>query len=774
MSEMFKLVAKLTLDTSEFDRNTEESKEKASVFADVLKADLVGKGISAAWDGLKKLGGAVKDFATDAVMSYGEIEQLKGGIETLFGDSAQKVLSDADQAFRTAGMSAADYMDTSIQSAASLINSLGGDQEKAAELMNMSITDMADNVNKMGTSMEGVQNAYRGFSRGNFTMLDNLALGFAGTKEGMQSLLDKAEEISGYKYDISSYSDIVKAIHVVQDEMGITGTTSREAAETIQGSLGSMKSAWENLVAGIADPNANMGTLIENMVGTAETALGNILPAVERAFDGIGDVLGALIPVVTSKVPELMRAGGTLLQGLVDGIANAASQVDFKYAVVPLILGLTYKIKDAAGELTKAGIELIKGLGNGISNNSSYLTSIFGVIFDNLYSAVTENVPLLFEAGLSLIQSLGEGIGESLPTLLENVLPMIEQFSEFFREGAGQLVDVGIDFILNLVQGIMDSLPTLIEQVPQIITNFAGAINDNAPKLIVGGVQLIGMIINGIISAIPTLIANIPQIFQAILAVWSALNWINLGKNAITFVKNGIEQLQTQVPEAIKNIGNKAIEFFKGINWATAGKDAINFIKTAITGLSSLIPNALKAIGQAAVNAFKSINWVDLGMNVIRGIVNGISSGIGWIKDAAKSAAKSALDAAKNLLDINSPSRVFRDEVGKMIPAGLAIGIDDGAADAIESAKKLSEGLFKPFEGLEAPSIGTISESGDMGGIQGELAGYIGEAIRANNEALMDGLYTAMVMAMRDSDMSMQIDGREFGRLLRDTGVVMA
>ena len=456
--------------------------------------------------------------------------------------------------------------------------------------MNMSITDMADNVNKMGTSMEGVQNAYRGFSRGNFTMLDNLALGFAGTKEGMQSLLDKAEEISGIKYDISGYADIVEAIHVVQDEMGITGTTSREAAETIQGSLGSMKSAWENLVAGIADPNANMGTLIENMVGTAETALGNILPAVERAFDGIGDVLGALIPVVTSKVPELMRAGGTLLQGLVDGIAKAASQVDFKHAVVPLILGLTYKIKDAAKELTTAGLELIKGIGDGLENNSDYLTSIFGVIFENLYGAVTENVPVLFEAGLQMLQKLGEGIQENIPVFLENVLPMIEQFSEFVREGAGQLVDTGIEFILNIAQGIMDSLPTLIEQVPQIIINFAGAINDNAPKLLVGGVKLIWTIIQGIISAIPTLIDNIPKIFEAILAVWTALNWINLGKNVIEFIRNGIEQLTNNLPQALKDIGTKAIEWFKGVDWAHAGTQAINFIRSAILGMATAVP----------------------------------------------------------------------------------------------------------------------------------------------------------------------------------------
>ena len=454
MSEIFKLVAKLTLDTSEFDRNTEESKEKASVFADVLKADLVGRGISAAWDGLKKLGGAVKDFATDAVMSYGEIEQLKGGIETLFGDSAQKVLADADQAFKTAGMSASQYMDTSIQSAASLINSLGGDQEKAAELMNMSITDMADNVNKMGTNMEAVQNAYRGFSRGNFSMLDNLALGFSGTKEGMQDLLDKAQEISGIEYDISSYSDIVEAIHVVQDEMGITGTTAKEAAGTIQGSMGAMKAAWENFVAGIADPDANLGDLITNLVDTSTTAIDNIVPVLGRTLSGIGVVIKRLAPVIMGKIPEIFN--------------------------------------DLAPDLGEAAMAMVE-----------YIVDAF-----------TENVPKLLEAGASMIQSIGEGLTEGIPQFLEMALPLIEDFSESFKENVGHLVDLGIEFILNLVQGIMNSLPLLIEQAPQIIINFANAINENAPKLLMGGVQMLVMIGQGIINAIPTLIANIPKIFD--------------------------------------------------------------------------------------------------------------------------------------------------------------------------------------------------------------------------------------------------------------------
>lgn len=772
--ELFTLFAKLLLDTSEFDKNTDQAKERASTFGEVLKADLVGRGIAAAVNGLKELGKTTIDFAKNAITSYGEVEQLRGGIETLFGDSAQKVLADADQAFKTAGMSAADYMDTSIQSAASLINSLGGDQAKAAELMNVSITDMADNVNKMGTSMEGVQNAYRGFSRGNFTMLDNLALGFAGTKEGMQDLLDKAQEISGVKYDISSYADIVEAIHVVQEEMGITGTTSREAAETIQGSLNSMKSAWENLVAGVADPNADMGALVGDMVNSAETALNNILPAAERALGGLGNVVGAMIPAIASKVPEVMKAGGALLQGLVDGIANAASQVDFKYAVVPLILGLTYKIKDAAGALTKAGIELIKGLGAGVSENADYFTGIFSVIFDNLYSAVTENVPLLFEAGLEMLQSLGQGIGENIPTFLENVLPLIEQFSEFVREGAGQLVDVGIEFILNLVQGIMDSLPMLIEQVPQIIINFAGAINDNAPKLLDGGVKMLGMILTGIINSIPTLIANIPKIFEAVFAVWQALNWINLGKNVIDFIKNGIEQLMTNIPQALKDIGNKAIEWFSGVDWAGVGKNVIDFIKTAILGVATLVPQAILDIANQAWEWFNDVDWYSLGSNIIDGIVNGLNAGIDWIKEKARSVAESALNAAKNVLGIESPSKVFRDEVGKMIDRGLSIGIDRNSVDVIESAENLSKSLLRPFEGLEAPTIEVGTQNVPSGSYQVNFAETIADSIRAGNEAMAERIYEAILAAIEDGGFGIILDGREIGRVARENGVVMA
>ena len=797
--ELFSLFAKLTLDTSEFDKNTDQAKEKAGVFGDVLKADLVGKGISLAFDGIKKLGGAIKDFTTDAVMSYGEIEQLRGGIETLFGESAPKVLADADAAFKTAGMSASQYMDTSIQSAASLINSLGGDQAKAAELMNMSITDMADNVNKMGTSMEGVQNAYRGFSRGNFTMLDNLALGYAGTKEGMEELLAEAERVQAANgnmvdYSIDSYADMVEAIHVVQTEMGITGTTADEAAGTIQGSLSAMKSAWENLVAGIADPDSNLGVRITEFADSAETALNNIVPAVGTALSSIGVVIKRLAPIALEKIPEIFNnlapdlgeAALAMVEYVLDAFGDNAGKVldagaewisqfvagfgegipKFLQMALPMLLSFAESLRKGAKQVAAAGVELIKGLADGAGKNTSYIVVMAHQIINNLFGAFMDSVPVLFDAGLQLLQSLGEGIGENIPNFIGFVLPLIEQFSETFREGAGNLVDVGIEFILNLAQGIMDSLPMLIEQVPQIIINFAGAINDNAPVLLMGGVQLIWTIIQGIVSAVPTLLENIPQIFEAFLAVWTAINWVSLGRNVIEFITSGIKALADNAPQALSDIGAKAVEWFTSIDWAHAGTQAIDFIKSAILGVATTVPQTVLDIANQAWEWFNGVDWMSLGSNIIDGIVQGLTDGVRWIKDAAIDVAQKAKDAAEDLLGIASPSKVFRYEIGQMITKGLALGIEDGAYDVIQSAKELSKSVFKPFEGLDAPTINVTGEMPATSSMRSDTGMF--EAIRANNEALIDGLYQMLIAAMSEQPVIVQIGNREFARIMRE------
>ena len=372
-------------------------KSLASKIGGGLKTGL-GTAAKAAAVGIAAAGTAAVALGNQALQSYADYEQLIGGVETLFGDSAGKVIQDASQAFKTAGMSANDYMETSIQSAAALINSLGGDQAKAADLMGMSITDMSDNVNKMGTSMEAVQNAYRGFSRGNFTMLDNLALGFAGTKEGMQELLDAAEQISGVKYDINSYSDIVQAIHEVQTQMGITGTTAREAMTTISGSVNATKAAWQNLLTGIADENADFEALVNNFIDSAMIAAENILPRVQTIMDGLGRliteasqrILPIIIDMIVQNLPQIIASGVQIVISLITGIVQALPQL---VAALPQIFSaILGAFRENWPALRDAGVELLRMVGEGIASAVSWLwgkvTDIGRSVVDQIYSGI--------------------------------------------------------------------------------------------------------------------------------------------------------------------------------------------------------------------------------------------------------------------------------------------------------------------------------------------------------------------------------------------------
>ena len=616
--------------------------------------------------------------------------------------------------------------------------------------------------------------------------------------------------------DLASAEALLGAVEQDWNEIGEAIVNAEGAAEEMKnvqldnlaGDLTIFKSAVEGAQIAISDV---LTPSIREFVETGTTGVSEFTQKMRSgdvigAIESIGNTIGQLATEVIKKVPDMVMAGATLLKGLGDGITSAVSQIDFKGSIVPLIVKFASGIRSSAGSLTKAGIELIKGLSNGISDNSSFIIITGKQILRDLVGAITDNVPTLFEAGLEMLTGLGESIGEAIPSFLETTaLPLLLQFSETLRSGAGQFVDAGINFILNIAQGIMDSLPTLIEQVPQIVINIANVINDNAPKLVVGGAKLIGMVIVGIIQSIPTLLANIPKIFEMIFAVWQALNWLNLGKQVINFIKNGIELLQTQLPTKLKEIGQTAIEWLKGIDWAGTGRSVINFIKTAIVSVSSLIPSALKSIGSLAIgwfkgidwfgvgtaviglivngvskvastvaeklksigqdawNAFKNIDWFDLGSNVISGIVDGLRAGVDWIKDAARDVAQRAKDAAENLLGINSPSKVFRDEVGKMIPKGMAIGIDEGAVEAIESAEKLSTGILKPFDDIGTLSVATSGSS---------FSGSIMSAIRANNESLINGMYMAMSTALREADITVEISGREFHRVLREAGAL--
>lgn len=456
--DVFNLQAKISLDSSEYKKELSGAKASFNELGGKIKAGLsaVAKASAAA---VGTAAAGIAAITKQSVDAYGSYEQLAGGIETLFGASAQKVLENSEKAFKTAGMSMNEYMETSIQSAASLINSLGGDQAKAAELMDLSITDMADNVNKMGTSMEGVQNAYRGFSRGNFTMLDNLALGFAGTKEGMQELLDKAHELSGVEYNIDSYADIVQAIHVVQQEMGITGTTAKEAAGTVQGSVGSMKAAWEdlkvNLVRGDGDLNKSIDTLLESSL----TVFDNIEPKIERAMGGVASFVEKASPIIAEKLPpivekilpSLLKTGATLVIAIGKGIAGAMpALVD---SGKKLLVGIMSEITSTLG----LNIDLSGALDR-IKDSAGGLLSTIGDIastgFNEVIKPIAEySIEEGSELGINVLTAAFSGLKEAIGIVSPIIKPFWDEVLKPMGEWTGGVFADAIERI-NLAFGM--------------------------------------------------------------------------------------------------------------------------------------------------------------------------------------------------------------------------------------------------------------------------------------------------------------------------------
>lgn len=376
--ELFRLFGTIALDNAKANQGIDETTDKGEKAQSRLSgafskmggaAAVCGKAVAA---GMVAAGAAIIKIGKDAVASYADYEQLVGGVETLFKDSAKTVQQYAQNAYKTAGLSANEYMETITSFSASLLQSLDGDTKKAAESANLAITDMSDNANKMGTSMESIQNAYQGFAKQNYTMLDNLKLGYGGTKEEMQRLLADAEKLSGVKYDISSFDDMVQAIHVVQTEMGITGTTAKEAATTIQGSAASMKSAWQNLLTGMADENQNLDELLAQFVDSVVTFADNLIPRIQKLLPRLVDGVAKLATSLANNLPDIIE---TLLPPLIKGALSitAALIKKFPQIVASIVKALVNGFRKSLPEIKNIGVNLVKGLWNGISNAKSWV-----------------------------------------------------------------------------------------------------------------------------------------------------------------------------------------------------------------------------------------------------------------------------------------------------------------------------------------------------------------------------------------------------------------
>ena len=455
---VFDLYAKIALDRSEYEKGLEDASEKTSSFADKLKTGLATAAkIGAA--ALTAASTAVVALTKSSIEQYAEYEQLVGGVETLFKTSADVVQEYAANAYKTAGMSANEYMETVTSFSASLLQSLDNDTAAAAEKADLAITDMADNANKMGTSMESIQNAYQGFAKANYTMLDNLKLGYGGTKEEMQRLLEDAEKISGIEYDISNYADIVDAIHVVQTEMGITGTTAKEASSTIQGSVSSMKSAWTNLVTGIADENANLEQLVGNFVDSAITAAGNIAPRIEQVLAGIGTVGEKIAPVIADgisaaveKAPEFLTVGANMLVSLGNALMEQSDLLIQN--AFDLVLVLADGLIQGVDGLASSAMELVDKLAMWVEEYSNVLADKAVTLITTLANAIIKNLPGLIVAAVRIIGSLATGLIENLPTLIKQVPTIIAELVNGFVEGLPDIIDVGKQIVNGLWEGI--------------------------------------------------------------------------------------------------------------------------------------------------------------------------------------------------------------------------------------------------------------------------------------------------------------------------------
>ena len=587
---LFELFVKIGVDDQASDKLSGLSSKLGNGLKTAAKIGTAAVGAAAA---------GITALTTAAVNNYAEYEQLVGGVETLFKDSANALMSYAGDAYKAQGISANEYMSLATSFSASLLQSLEGDTDRAVEATNLAITDMSDNANKMGTSMEMIQNAYNGFAKANYTMLDNLKLGYGGTKEEMERLIADAAELSDtVDAQSMSFANIVEAIHVVQTEMGITGTTALEASTTISGSVGTMKAAWADFLTSLADENADYQWQLDNLLESVKTVANNVYPVVEQVLWSITDMVEDVLPEIAAKIPEI--------------------------------------ISEVLPRVTEIAVKLVESLINGISQNQEMLfTSIFDVV-TYLADSFIGMLPEIVKLGLDLIVSLANGIAESLPELIPTIVDVVLQIVDTLTdpETLSSLIDASIAIIIALAEGLINSLPKLIEKAPTIISNLVTAIVNNAPKLLVASVEVIKKLATGIIENLPqigqTAVEIIGTLFNGIMNLGSNLWYI--GANIVSGIWNGIVDNFDFFYENVKG-------FFEGI---------INGVKN-ILGIHS--PSRVFAgIGENMALGLGE-GWDDEFGNIKKDIQNGMNFGVATVGVDSSAISRNNYDAVSHGID---------------------------------------------------------------------------------------------------------------------------
>lgn len=656
--------------------------------------------------GLGVAGTAVVGLGKQAVDAYANYEQLVGGVETLFGESADIVIANADRAYKTAGMSANEYMETVTSFSASLLQSLGGDTVKASEMADMAITDMSDNANKMGTSMEMIQNAYNGFAKQNYTMLDNLKLGYGGTKSEMERLLADAQAISGIEYDISSYADIVDAIHVVQTEMGITGTTAKEAEGTISGSLAMVKASWENVLTGMTSDDADFGALIDELVDSISVAGENLIPRISKVLEGATNLVTQLAPKIIAMIPGILAE---LLPELINGaVALVRAIIDF----VPQLVDL----------LIQTLPQFIEG---------------FQSIFEGIIQALPDLITSLVSALPTLIPMLVDGLVSLITTL-------IGSFSDIIQP----IIDYLPDIIIAVVDAIMNNLPVLIDGLIQLTLAIVGALPEIIMALVEAMPTVISSIVQGLIASAPILLEGFTQIFGG---AWDIISTIfspvidffgglfRGAVNVVSTVFSAILNVLGNIWNGIKIVFAPVIGFFSGIF-----RGVVNAIKAVFTpivqffsSIFTLAVNVIRTVFSAVTQIFSSI-W-----NTVKNIFAGVVSFFSGIFNGAVNIIRNVFNPIveffsgiwKSITGIFSKvgeviGNAITNVVSKAVNAVLstAVSIINGFITAINFAIGLINAIpgvsINKLDKLEVPQMakGGVLERGQVGLLEGNGA----------------------------------------------------
>lgn len=571
------------------------------------KAKVVGSAVGKLGKGLAIAGTAaataVGTMVAKSVSSFADYEQLTGGVDTLFKDSSAAVQKYANDAYKTAGLSANSYMETVTNFSASLISSLKGDTAKAADYANSALVDMADNANKMGTNMTDIQNAYQGFAKQNYTMLDNLKLGYGGTQAEMKRLLGDAQKLTGQKYDISSFADITQAIHAIQTQMDITGTTAKEASTTISGSWGSLKAAFQNVLVGLTTGGDMFDQSLDALINTAVTFGQNIIPAIKGALSGVGYLIEGLAPVIGETIPPL--------------------------------------INDLAPTLANSAVSLISSLVNGLTQNATQFSECLSNMIIVAVAGISTVVPQLLDAASKIVSNLMQGLTNSMPQIVNGAVTLIEGLVNGLVNNIPLLIMGAVQLVASLANGLIANLPRIIDAGVNLITGIVSASYSMMPQIIQNGMQLVVNLAVGLVRAIPQLIAALPRITGAIVKGFKSVNWFDLGLQLIKSIWEGIKSIGSEMWNGVKE---KTSELWGGVKNVVSEK--LNNIKSAYDAHGG----GLKGATFAAIEGVKE--YYRTGYDAINQLTGGklgeVVNAVGAKMEAVKSKFGEAFGNVKN------------------------------------------------------------------------------------------------------------------------------